>query len=144
MSNSTQNDWGLAKIIKIEIEEVPEGYIKPYISVAKRKHHFKSFTFVEDMFPTQEETFTIEAYPLILFGFSKKYRQGFYVKKEFQAMFESLFKEFMELEYERGKADARKEVLDRIQKEVEGGEMCVCEKCVLDLIATLREEEKHG
>jgi len=40
-------------------------------------------------------------------------------------------------------ADARKEVLDIIQKEVEGGEMCVCEKCVLDLIATLREEE-HG
>lgn len=113
---STQNDWedpklGLAKIVKIEIEEVPEGYVRPYISFAKLKSPLTLMPFVENMLPTQEETFTREEYPLMMFGYSNKYRQGYYVKKEFEEMFKSLFREFIALEYERGKANARKEVM---------------------------------
>lgn len=152
MKKPTQNDWeipkkGLAKIIKIEIEEVPEGYIKPYISLARKKYPMKLMSFVEDMLPTQDETFTREEYPLIMFGFSKKYRQGFYIKKEYQAMFEFIFKEFMGFEYARGRADARKEVIDVVDLHIRSFRTCDADKKYIierleHVLATLRKETK--
>lgn len=104
-----------AKIIKIDIEEVPENYLRPYILQAKPKYH-KVLEIVEGMIPTQEETFTREEYQLVLFGYGKKIRQPFYVKKEFQSMFEALFNEIIATALEEQKEEVIEELLKHMRK----------------------------
>ena len=87
------------KIIKIEIQETPKNYQRPYIErMVFPKISPKIFTEVDVISYKDTMEVTKDLYELDWFGFGDMFKEGFYIRKKDKEAFEGLFKAFLDRE----------------------------------------------
>lgn len=99
------------KVVTIDIEYVPNSYMRPYLDKVRRKP-LKVTAFTEmDVIPQEESTFTRETYPLSEFAMGS-HMDRFYIRDKDKLAFEQMINGFVKL--------GKLQILEVLSEMVEG------------------------